>query len=48
MSNGGKTATLNPAKRLRSGRTYTAKLLKGIRDRAGNPLKPLSWKVVAK
>jgi hypothetical protein len=48
MSNKGKTATLNPAVNMRVGKFYTLKLLKGIRDRAGNPLKPLSWSVTVK
>ncbi|MGH3506619.1 MAG: Ig-like domain-containing protein, partial [Nocardioidaceae bacterium] len=48
MSNGGKTATLNPAVNMKVGRFYTLRLTKGIKDRGGNPLKPLSWSVTVK
>jgi Bacterial Ig-like domain len=48
MSNGGKTATLNPARNLRIGRIYTIRLLNGIRDYAGNPVSKQSWTVTVK
>ena len=48
MSNGGRTATLNPARNLMVGKAHTLRLLKGITDRAGNPLTPLGWTVSVK
>jgi hypothetical protein len=43
MSNGNRTATLNPARNLQIGKTYTIRLLNGIKDAAGNPLSKQSW-----
>lgn len=43
-----RTATLNPTKNLKKGKSYTVKLLKGIKDLVGNTLAPTSWKVKAK
>lgn len=40
-----KSAILDPAPRLKVGKTYTLKLLKGIKDDAGHALKPTSWTV---
>jgi hypothetical protein len=48
MSNGNKTATLNPAANLQSGKVYTIKLTGQITDRGGNALAPTSWKATAK
>ncbi len=39
----GNTATLTPTSPLQPGALYTANLLAGIADTAGNPLAPLSW-----
>ena len=38
-----RTATLNPSANLSAGTTYTARLLTGIEDVAGNDLAPLEW-----
>jgi hypothetical protein len=43
-----RVATLNPTKNLVKGKTYTVKLVSGIKDRAGNALAPTNWKVTAK
>jgi hypothetical protein len=48
MSNGNKTATLNPTANLQSGKVYTIKLTGQITDRGGNALTPTSWKATAK
>jgi hypothetical protein len=48
MSNGNRTATLNPARNLQIGRTYTIRLLNGIKDAAGNPLSKQSWTVTVR
>jgi hypothetical protein len=48
MSNGGKTATLNPARNMQIGRIYTIRLLNGIRDLAGNPLSKQGWTVTVR
>lgn len=44
----GKTATLNPARNLKSGKVYTLKLSRGITDVAGNSLVAGTWRVTAK
>jgi hypothetical protein len=44
-TNHGKGATLDPAGKLKVGKSYTIKLLKGIKDVAGHSLKPTSWTV---
>ena len=38
-----RTATLNPSANLSAGTTYTARLLTGIEDVAGNDLAPIEW-----
>ncbi len=47
LSADGKTATLNPTANLVRGKVYTAWLLTGIKDMAGNPLTSLSWSAKA-
>ena len=47
LSVDGKTATLNPTANLVRGKVYTAWLLNGIKDMAGNPLTSLSWRATA-
>jgi Bacterial Ig-like domain len=44
-TNAHKSATLKPKKALKAGKTYVVKLLRGVKDEAGHPLKPLSWQV---
>jgi hypothetical protein len=41
-----KSATLDPNKNLKVGKAYTIKLLAGIKDAAGHPLKPMTWTIV--
>ena len=48
MSNGNKTATLNPTANLQSGKVYTIKLTSQITDRGDNALAPTGWKATAK
>jgi hypothetical protein len=43
-----KSATLDPAKRLKVGSSYVIKLLQAIKDDAGNRLKPVSWTIKIK
>ncbi|HSS67822.1 MAG TPA: Ig-like domain-containing protein [Nocardioidaceae bacterium] len=43
--NNHKSATLDPKKNLKVGKTYTIKLLPGIKDAAGHPLKPVTWTI---
>jgi hypothetical protein len=43
-----RSATLDPARNLRVGKTYTLKILTGIKDGAGHRLKPVSWTVTVK
>lgn len=38
-----RTATLNPSAKLARGTRYTATLMGGIKDSAGNALVPVSW-----
>ncbi len=47
-SDGAKTATLDPARNLRSGKSYTVTLFSSITDRAGNPLRKTGWTVTAR
>lgn len=48
MSNGKKTATLNPVRNLRPGKVYTIKLSSKITDRAGLALEATKWNVTAR
>ena len=43
LSSDGRTATLNPNKNMRAGKTYRARLSSAITDRSGNALTALSW-----
>ena len=48
ISSSKRVATLNPRANLVRGKTYTLKLLTGIKDGAGNTMTATSWKVKAK